>query len=110
MFGHEGCTMVCAMCDQKVGIFEHLEIMAKTYVDQRVKYIQHILTGTALKKYCDILLMCKNMTLTNSEYQCTLGEAKDVKIELFWDWSKLAGTNSDLEPVSGEECCNDFEK
>ena len=49
--------MVSAMHDLTVGIFEHLNIMAKTDVDQRVKYTEHILTGPTLKKYHAILLV-----------------------------------------------------
>ena len=56
-FDHEGTTMVSAMHDLTVGIFEHLNIMAKTDVDQRVKYTEHILTGPNLKKYHAILLV-----------------------------------------------------
>ena len=42
--------MVNAMRDLIVGIFEHLDITSKTYIDTRVKYKECILEGPALKK------------------------------------------------------------
>ena len=38
MFDPELPTVVNAMCDLVVGIFEHLDIMANYDIDKRVKY------------------------------------------------------------------------
>ena len=52
--------MVNLMRDLTVGIFEHLDITAKTDVDKSVKYIYLILSGPVLKNNHEILLICKD--------------------------------------------------
>ena len=37
-FDHEGPTLVNAMCDLTVGLFEHLNITSKTDEDHILKY------------------------------------------------------------------------
>ena len=66
-----------------VGIFEHLIILAKTDVDQRVKYTENILTGPALKKYRDILLVCKDRAKNYTGDHWMLEESKYVSMEDF---------------------------
>ena len=41
-------------------------------------------------------------------YKWTLGELKEVIMEDFCIWDKVMGTNSDEEPVSRSELCDDF--
>ena len=43
--------MVNAICDLTVGIFEHLNILAKTDVDKGLKYTYNVLEVPSLKKY-----------------------------------------------------------
>ena len=52
MFDHEVPTVVNVTRDLTVGYFENLDITSKLDVDKRVKYIERILTGPALNKYC----------------------------------------------------------
>ena len=63
-----------------VGIFENLDITAETEFDNRVKYTEHILEGPTLKKYCAILLVCKETTKRYDIYQWMIGEAKDASV------------------------------
>ena len=60
MFDHEGPTVAILMKNITAGVFEHLNITLKFDTDKSIKYIEHILTGTAPKKYCVSLLACKD--------------------------------------------------
>ena len=42
--------MVRAMCNLRVGVFKYIEITSDMDVNERIKYIQHILIVTARKK------------------------------------------------------------
>ena len=83
MFDHQGHTVVHAIHYLTFGIFEHLNITAKTYMDQRVKYTECILTGPALNKYRSILLVCNEAENTYARYHCMLGVEMDVSMEVF---------------------------
>ena len=48
-----------AMHDLTVGVFENLEIIYPTGVDKRLAYTKPTLRGSALKKYQEVLVMCK---------------------------------------------------
>ena len=37
-FDHMGSTVINAMCDLTVGVFEYLEITSKIHLDLRIKY------------------------------------------------------------------------
>ena len=69
--------------DLMVGVFEHLNITSKSDVAQRVKYTELTRTGPALKKYCEIFLVCKETTNNYAGYQWTLEEARGVSMEDF---------------------------
>ena len=56
---HEGLVLINAMRDLTSGVFDHLEIISPTDVDTRLAYTQRILRGSALKKYREILVTCK---------------------------------------------------
>ena len=83
--------------------------MSKTYVDNRVKYTQSILTVPALKKHRAILLVFKDTENIYSGYHWTIGEVKYFIMEYFQTWAKLDGTDYDGDPVVGLERCYGFE-
>ena len=37
-------------------------------------------------------------------------EARDTRMEDFWTWSKVDGTDADGDPISGLEHCDDSKK
>ena len=59
MLDHEEPVVINAMRNLTVGVFEHLEIISPTDVDKGLAYTQRILRGSALKKYREILVTCK---------------------------------------------------
>ena len=81
--------MVNVMCDIMVGIFEHMDITAKTDVDKRVNYKGKIMAVPALKKYHEILLVGKETENSYAGDQWTLREAKVFSMEDFWNWDKV---------------------
>ena len=98
-FNNQGPTVVNLMRDLTVGIFEHLDITAKTDVDKSVKYIYLILSGPVLKNNHEILLIYKDTGNNQVEDKWLIGYAKDVRIELFgirpgWQKMMLMGTLS----------------
>ena len=60
MFDHEGPTVVSAMHNLIVGVFEHLKTTSPMDVDQRLAYTQRILRRAAPKKYKEVLVAKKN--------------------------------------------------
>ena len=56
-FDHEVPTVVNAMHDLTIVIFEHLYITSDTDVDQREKFTERILIAPSLNKYRTILLV-----------------------------------------------------
>ena len=59
MIDHEGPVVINAMHDLTVGVFENLEIILPADVDKRIAYTQRILIVSALKKYREVLVTCK---------------------------------------------------
>ena len=49
------------MRDLHVGVFENLEITTPMDVEKRIAYTQRILRGTALKKYRDVMVTCRQL-------------------------------------------------
>ena len=72
--------------------------------------MERILAEPTLNKYCAILLVCKETENSYARDQWMLGEAKDVRMENFWNWYKMEVTGADEYPVGGSERCNGFEK
>ena len=101
--------MVNDISDITLGMFEHLNIIAKNDVDKKVKYIEYIITGPALNNYREILLVCKDMSKRYSGDQCMLRDTKNVSMDSLWAWSKVVVTNNDRDPVSRADHCNYFE-
>ena len=90
-FNHEGPTVVSAMRNLTVGVFEHLEITSIMDVDQRVAYTQHTLRGAALKKYRYVIVECKQLTNEIAGYKWDLGKLKGLSTDDLWDWAKKDG-------------------
>ena len=60
MFDHEGPAVISAIRDLTVGVFEHLDITSPMDVGNRLAYTQSILRGAALKKYQEVLVICRH--------------------------------------------------
>ena len=58
-FNHEGPVVINSIHYLTVRVFEHLEIISPEDVEKRLSYTQSILTGSALKKYREVLVTCK---------------------------------------------------
>ena len=82
MFNHEGPVVINAMHDLTVRLFEHLKIISPTDMEKRLAYTR-ILRGSALLKYREILVTCKQLAneLTGDEF--TLGNLSGVSTEDF---------------------------
>ena len=61
MFDHEGSAVISAMRNVTVKVFEHLKITSPMDVEKRIAYTQRILRGTALKKYRDVMVTCRQL-------------------------------------------------
>ena len=51
MFDHEGLAVISEIRILTVGVFEHLEITSKLDLYIRIKYMERILRGPAIKKF-----------------------------------------------------------
>ena len=69
MLYHEGPTVIRAMRDITVGVFEHIEITYNMDVDKIIEYMECILRGTALNKYIQDLTDLKDSAKGVSGYQ-----------------------------------------
>ena len=58
-FNHERPTMVNAMCDLTVRLFDHMDIMVKIVLDIRIDYTEYILTVPEMEKYRTTLMVFK---------------------------------------------------
>ena len=90
-FDHEGTAVVNAMYDLTSGLFEHLEITSPMDVDKRVAYTQRILRGTALWKYKDVQLKCKQLAKDLARDIWILGKLKELSKDILWTWAKCGG-------------------
>ena len=72
--------------------------------------MQHILRGTALNKYKQVLAECKESDNDLAEDQWNLGATKDVTMEQFWDWAKVDSIDGSGDLYLGLDRCRDSEK
>ena len=102
--------MINAMCDLRIGLFQHLEIMSELDLYLRIKYTDQIPTNPAPKKFRQVLLACKDIARGLAGKQCTLREANNETMEQFWAWTKLYSVGSGGYTVIGADRCKNFEK
>ena len=62
------------------------------------------------KKYRQVLAECNELAKGLSVYQWTLGSAKSVTMEQFWDCSKVDNNDRAGYMFTGPERCTYFEK
>ena len=55
-FNHEGPTVVSAMRNLTVGVFDQIEITSPMEGDKMVAHTEHILRGYALKNYRAVMV------------------------------------------------------
>ena len=85
--------MVCAICNLKIGVFEHLEITFPMNFYQRVAYTHRSLRVSALKEYNTNSAECKELAKGLARKQCTLVPTKDVTMDPFWTWKNTDANN-----------------
>ena len=59
IFDHEGPVVISLMFNITGGVFEHLEITSPMDVEKMLSFTQRILKGAALKKYREVLVICR---------------------------------------------------
>ena len=79
-------------------------------LDKMIKYMEHILRVSELKKYIQVLEEFKESNKEVSGYQRTIKSAKRVYIKQFWTWSKLDVIYRAGDLFTGLEYCAHFEK
>ena len=109
-FYHEGTTIVNAMRDLRVGIFEHLNIISWSDVDERIKFIERILKGATLKKFRAVLLYCKGNIVLEAGENWNLGKPNEVSMENFWTFEKADVLDTNGQEISTEDHCNNIER
>ena len=98
------------MRDLTVGIFEQLEIILTTDADKRIAYTQRIFRGSALKKYREVLVTCKQLAKELLGDEWTLGDMSGLSTEDFWTWKKADTTGYDGHPYLAIDNFVDFER
>ena len=109
-FDHEGPIVVSVMCNITVGVFENLDITITIDVYQRVAYTQRILKGSALKKYREFLVACRQSAKELAGYEWKLGELAGLSTEYLWTWTKTYTTGYDGHAYLAMDKCVDFER
>ena len=92
------------------GVFENLEIILPTEMDKRLAYTQRILRGSALKKYQEVLVTCKQPAKEIAGDKWTLGDMIGVSTEDFWTWEKTDNIGYDGHYYLAIDKCVNFER
>ena len=79
-------------------------------VKKTINYTERILKGSALNKYRQVLVDCKQLENVLAVDKWTLGQAKSVTIEQFWYWFKKDAINGALDLFTGPKPCAYFEE
>ena len=77
-FDHQGPKIVCVICRIMVRLFEHLGITTWKGIDQRWMFVEEFYNGTALIKFSNVVLSCKEIERDEAGYQWGRGEQYDV--------------------------------
>ena len=79
-------------------------------VDQRVAYTQHTIKVSALKKYREILVGCRQSTKEITGDECNLGKLAVLSADDFWTWAKTDTSGYDGHAYLDMYKCVDFER
>ena len=110
MFDHEGPTVVRAMHDRTVGVFDNLDITSLMCEDKRVAYLQSILIEYAIKKYKAVLVECNQLEKDLAVDSWNLGKLKELSIDNFLTWANKYGICYEGDAYLGQEKCVEFKK
>ena len=102
--------VINAMCNLTVRVFEHLEIISPTYMDKRLAYTQNILRGSALKKYREVLVTCRQSEKALAGDEWNLGKLTGLFADDLWTWSKTNTTGYDGHEYLERDKCVNFER
>ena len=110
MFDHEGSTVVSAMRNLTVGVFENLDITSPMDMDKRVAYMQRILIGAALKNYREVLVSCSNLAKELVVDKWNLRKLTGLSAEAFWTWANTDTTGCYVHAYLALDQCVNFER
>ena len=102
--------VINAMRNLTVRVFEHLEIVSPIYKDIMLVCAQLVIRGSALKKYQEVLVTCKQSSKELAGADWTWGDIKGLYTEAFWDWEKTGITGYDVHPYLPNDKFVDFER
>ena len=80
------------------------------YVEKRLAYKQHILRGSVLKKYREVLVTCRQAAKELAGDKWNLGKLAGISAEAFWNWSKTDTTGYDGNPFLAQDKCINFNR
>ena len=98
------------MRDLTVGVFERINITSPMDVEKRIAYTQHILRGSVLKKYREVLVTCRQSAKELAGDEWTFGKLTGLSTEDFWTWAKTYITGYDRHDYLARDKCVDFER
>ena len=98
------------MRDLTIGVFENLYITYHMDVEKRLAYMQRIFRGAALKKYQEVLVICRQSTKELTGYEWNLRKLTGLSEENFWTWAKTNTTGYDVHPFLDRYKCVNFER
>ena len=87
--------MISGMSNLTVGNFDHLEITSPIDMDKRLAYKQRIIRGSALKKYRELLVTCRQSAKELAGDEWTLGKITGLSAKDFSTWAKTNTTGYD---------------
>ena len=76
----------------------------------RINYTQSILRGSALKKYREVLVACKQLEKELAEDEWDIGKLAGLSTEDFWTWANTDTKAYDRHPFLARDKCVNFER
>ena len=110
MLDYNRLSIISAMHDLMAGVFEHIYFTSILDIGLRIKYTERILRVSALNKFLQVLLECKESSKRLYGDQWSLGSAKNVTMEQLWTWYKVDATNGTGYTIIRADHCTYFEK
>ena len=110
MLDHEGPSVVSAMCNLTIGVFEYLEITSPVEVDKGVAYAQRTLKGAVFKNYREVLVGCRRSAKELAGDEWNLVKLAGLSADDFCTWVKTDSTGYDKHAYLVRDKCIYFER